>query len=1032
MHGKRLDPQGFLGEEARETGLIGRTTVFNFKPAFGAGDKEFSVDKKYWVSEPSEEKPHIETLSAKDAGLHFLRVLFAKIRRPEKVIVGEPAIRAQAWKENFRRHMREVFEEIGINQIDFFPEPFAVYQYYRHAAKILPLAKEAEIVLIIDIGGGTFNSCIIRTTNQGQLARAGATSVPLGLQADMCGGSEIDLDLLKIVIAKAKRKRIAWKEDPIAWIQSKRTPALLRIEDAKIRLSENISKYPAARLADDFSNIAVTLTLPKGECHPDLTIEEILTGEDLKSVIREMWRRKYGKIIFDTINEAKDRLKSSMNLSLDRIDKVLLAGGSSRLPFMKEEIHTALPTYIHDKNNIFIGSDIDEAVAYGIACECREQANREPQLSIGKIGPCILNDLYLGVRTRRKDLVQVPRIKYKGVFLKDGQLLSAPFETEEATLKYEVEMPFDISERLFYVFTDKPILEDEDVLPINLDHDVISVPHSAKLLRKCELHLEIKSSGLIKPVFRFRGKGASTSKKWQEEKGSEFYFPDFQIKEGNAYVGIDFGTSNSYLVKFLSIPQEKSGEQYPVLTISSRTKDRLRSLELRINEFRNKGCFLKANLIEHARKHALEAVFHSNKIEGNPLTKGETQTALLQLNRSQLSAKELEAKNLETAYYWMLEHFESFFEQPESFIREINSLIVKDLRQDGGQYRNSSVTLSGADFVPPQAYTVPAFMQQLSREIRNGAIDRSPLEFASTIHTKFVWIHPFNDGNGRTARILLNACLLAHGLPVIVVNFADRERYIYCLNESNKGDLSSMVEFFVECFEQQLEDFRLPESVTAPAETKAEKTPAITPLVLQSEIATIDRAIREVGLEETENPLVSVMQQKLLEENKIREARYEAWKQSLLTIPAEFKAIIESFNSNQDYRTAGYRIKMQEYDLLTQDKYEDIGAGKGATKTWFLGLEISGPNSRERVLFFFSHASSKITEDVKSSKVGLVASRFDGSRYQRLGSEPISLREIGYRDGQLLFLSRDGVISSKNVRQTLTLFLAEIIKSYIS
>ena len=233
--------------------MIGRTTVFNFKPAFGAGDKEFSSDKKYWVSEPSEGKPHIESLAAKEAGIHFLRLLFEKIRRPEKVIVGEPAIRGQAWKENFRRHMREVFAEVGINQLDFFPEPFAVYQYYRHAAKILPLAKEAEIVLIIDIGGGTFNSCIIRTTIQGQLARAGAHSVPLGLQAEMCGGSEIDLELLKIVIAKAKKRRVVWKENAIEWIQSKRTPALLHIEDAKIRLSENISKYPAATLADDLN-----------------------------------------------------------------------------------------------------------------------------------------------------------------------------------------------------------------------------------------------------------------------------------------------------------------------------------------------------------------------------------------------------------------------------------------------------------------------------------------------------------------------------------------------------------------------------------------------------------------------------------------------------------------------------------------------------------------------------------------------------------------------------------------------------------
>jgi Fic family protein len=121
-----------------------------------------------------------------------------------------------------------------------------------------------------------------------------------------------------------------------------------------------------------------------------------------------------------------------------------------------------------------------------------------------------------------------------------------------------------------------------------------------------------------------------------------------------------------------------------------------------------------------------------------------------------------------------LDNYESFFERPEAFIREIHSLIVKDIKQDGGQYRNSTVALSGVDFVPPQPHTVPAFMEQFSQEIKIAAIDRSPLEFAATVHTKFVWIHPFSDGNGRTARLLLNACLLAYQLPVIIVNFADR------------------------------------------------------------------------------------------------------------------------------------------------------------------------------------------------------------------------------------------------------------------
>lgn len=92
------------------TGLNGKTTVFNFKPVFGLGDKEFATTKKYWcwAPETSEQSLRKETFTAKEAGQRFLETLFRDIKSPDKFIIGEPAIRDQTWKENFRRHMREL------------------------------------------------------------------------------------------------------------------------------------------------------------------------------------------------------------------------------------------------------------------------------------------------------------------------------------------------------------------------------------------------------------------------------------------------------------------------------------------------------------------------------------------------------------------------------------------------------------------------------------------------------------------------------------------------------------------------------------------------------------------------------------------------------------------------------------------------------------------------------------------------------------------------------------------------------------
>lgn len=624
----------------------------------------------------------------------------------------------------------------------------------------------------------------------------------LGLQANLFGGAQIDKELLKALVDKTRSKGLVWKDNPIDRIE---TAALLRIEEAKIQLSNEISRITPHRLVDDFSTVLTTVFIPKGECHPDSDIEETLSGEDLKRVIREMWQRHYGRTIIDTVNEATEKLRVA-RMSMDRIDKVLVAGGSSRLPFMREEIHKVLSTRV-DKANIFKALDAGEAVAYGIACECREQARRDPKLSAGKIAPFVLNNLYLGFRETRRTPLHVPRVTHNGTPLEGGQLLSAPFETESFTLKYEVDLPFKVSDRLFYVFSDKPLGDGENVIPINLGHDVFSLPKLKRLSKRCELLLEINPNGFVQPRFTFNGKGDAISKAGHVVECPEFYFADLQIKEGDNYVGFDFGTSNSYLVRFASIPREITASRYPEFTISNRVKDRLRQLELRINELRDAGLLAPERLREHAKNQALDFIFHSIKIEGSCLTRGETEDVLSRPERQGLSEQELEAKNLEVAYDWMLEHFNFAFDQPEMFIREINKQIVERIKPTGGQYRTEPVALSGMNFTPPEASSVPAFMEQLGNEIKSRGIDRSPIEVASSLHTKLVSIHPFIDGNGRTARLLLNACLLSLGLPVIVVNYADRERYLECLGESNAGDLSSMVEFFMDFFEEQVSEF---------------------------------------------------------------------------------------------------------------------------------------------------------------------------------------------------------------------------------
>ena len=100
--------------------------------------------------------------------------------------------------------------------------------------------------------------------------------------------------------------------------------------------------------------------------------------------------------------------------------------------------------------------------------------------------------------------------------------------------------------------------------------------------------------------------------------------------------------------------------------------------------------------------------------------------------------------------------------------------------------------ISGMEFQPPDATEVPGFMDRLAEELKAGSRGKSIIQFAAEIHSKLTSIHPFVDGNGRTARLLLNAILIDAGFPAVVISHADKQRYLDCLAASNKGDISEL------------------------------------------------------------------------------------------------------------------------------------------------------------------------------------------------------------------------------------------------
>jgi len=134
-------------------------------------------------------------------------------------------------------------------------------------------------------------------------------------------------------------------------------------------------------------------------------------------------------------------------------------------------------------------------------------------------------------------------------------------------------------------------------------------------------------------------------------------------------------------------------------------------------------------------------------------------------------------------------------------IRNLHRLVLKQIDDDNaGTYRKLNVTIAGARHVPPDMLLVPEHMAALMHWYDTEGAAVHPVVRAAKLHVDFVKIHPFVDGNGRTARLLLNLELLKAGFPAIVLPVARRLAYYEALDTAHvEGDMGPFIELVGEC-----------------------------------------------------------------------------------------------------------------------------------------------------------------------------------------------------------------------------------------
>jgi Fic family protein len=204
---------------------------------------------------------------------------------------------------------------------------------------------------------------------------------------------------------------------------------------------------------------------------------------------------------------------------------------------------------------------------------------------------------------------------------------------------------------------------------------------------------------------------------------------------------------------------------------------------------------------------SVEWTYNSNSIEGNTLTLQETHMVLQEgiTIKGKSLREHFEAFNHDKALDLVYELADKHQKLSAKDIMNVHALVLRSIEDDyAGRFRNGGVRISGANFSPPNARKVPDLIDELIAFTNDNPLELNDIVLATIFHHKFVWIHPFFDGNGRTVRLMMNLLLMRKGFPPAIILKTDRKKYYLALNTANKGDYSKLALLMAQSLERTL------------------------------------------------------------------------------------------------------------------------------------------------------------------------------------------------------------------------------------
>ncbi|MEA2230761.1 MAG: hypothetical protein QOD83_577 [Solirubrobacteraceae bacterium] len=392
----------------------------------------------------------------------------------------------------------------------------------------------------------------------------------------------------------------------------------------------------------------------------------------------------------------------------------------------------------------------------------------------------------------------------------------------------------------------------------------------------------------------------------------------------------------------------------------------LEKLRNQVDVLRQRGTLDDATLARLRDEWRIEQIYETTGIEGNSLDLNETRMVIER--GITISGKpprdSREARNMENA----LQYLERLATDDRDLlvrdVRELQSLVVGE-EADSGGFRTGDVQISQSDHNPPPPDSVPRMVQEVLDWLNASNDCPAPLS-AAVVHAWIAHIHPFVDGNGRTARALMNLILIRRGYPIVLIRRKDRTRYYDALAASDDGDIAPLVDLIVK---------RSMDSLRQIIRVRVQAT-------------GVSEAVRRA-------------------EERVRK-QYETWHQAMLLL---LRSIEEAAGPVRDQSDGNIRISVREHDQVTFDDYRALLKRDSSGNGWLAVVRGVGYTKASELLLWNGYTSEELARlgEVDTPGGSVFVSEPDPTRangpFMLLShSNPFDIREIAFDGGNFLVL----------------------------